>query len=170
MQEEWSLLVKNARKSKKGLELLLSALEPALLAIARSIVGSSDVDDLVQVSRIKIWKSLNSVNQKQTTTIKGFLIIVATNAMKDELRRLKSLDRVIEDVVMSSNLTPPKPVNPGFSGLLYDYVQYIKQTGNFTGAHRAIADKYGISVWTARGRFHAAVAEFIESRKENKIR
>ena len=168
MPTEWKQLVIDAISSDDGFERLIVELEPVLYYIARRMVSDLMVEDLVQLARIKIWMGLSKVNLDRLDTIKQFLINTGANEMKDCIRcrgLLSAKQTGFEDVV-DTIIDKPTQIEM-FTGLLKEYVNYIKMNSTFAGSHQFIAAKYGVSPWVMRGRFHKAVGEFLgESNNE----
>jgi len=158
MPIEWKLLVEEAKNSDIGFEKLIVELEPILYSIARRLANDSMVEDLVQLSRIKIWQSLSSVNLKRSETIKQFLVNTGVNVIKDYLRCQGRFNYANVDEIIVIQPT----CGDVFSGLLGEYLDYIKINSTFAGSHQYLAARYGVSVWVIRGRFHKAVGEFLE--------
>ena len=164
MDQDWIRLVKDARKNNKGFEKLLVELEPVLITAAIRLGGGRPlrIDELMQSARIRIWKSLGKIKLDRPDTIRGFLVIIGVNAMRDDVRlRVRRLMFERGDVDWQ-NLSAAVVSKGLFKGLLLQYEKYIKRTGGFSGAHKYFAKKYGISLWMARLRFHRAVKTYLK--------
>jgi len=164
MANDWIKLVKRAKDSDKDFEALLSRLVPIFIVIAGHLNG--DVDELVQVARVAVWKALPKVKLSKPVTIKGFLLVAGVNKMKDVIRNERrkkttsfdSIDEVVFAYDVCSNIK--------FEGLLQEYNKYISEYGTFQGAHGEIAKRKGVSIWTMRRKFHQAARVFLEELKK----
>lgn len=168
MDRDWAKLVKDAGRTDEGFKKLLCELEPALFIIAGRLSNSRllQMEELVQLARIKIWRSLRRVKLDRPDTIKGLLITVGVNAMRDNIR-LESAKHAVSLDQLGQQLTCATVKSMGlFQGLLLEYENYIRETGGFRGAHKYFAKKYDTSLWTARRGFHIAVAKYLEELNE----
>lgn len=163
MQAEWIQLVKRAKDSDKDFEALISKIEPIFIVVAGHLDG--DISELVQVARIAVWKALPRVKFSKPATIKGFLLVVGVNRMKDVIRSEGRKKAISYDDVDEKAFAVNVPNNVNFEGLLQEYKEYIQQNGKFQGAHREMAKRKGISRWSMRRMFHQAAREFLEELK-----
>jgi len=159
---EWWNLVKWAKTDNKGMEMLLTKLDPIFRATAKQMCAGRMVDDLMQVARIKVWQSLGKVNAKKAETIKQYFTVVGINAMKDELTRHKRRPSVVSCDDVDEAVLAVIPEKEHFDRLLSEYKKYIKQNGSFKGAHKELAGKHDVSVWVMRTMFHRAIKDYIE--------
>lgn len=159
--EDWKNLVERAKDSDKDFEILLSEIEPIFRTVAARLGDSRLAEDLVQSARIGVWMSLGKVDTGRPDTIKQFLIVAGVNRMRDSVRRTRSRPLVIcdtiEKTVMNGN---SKCVT--FSGILLQYLRFVKRTGHFWGAHEYIARVHGISAWIMRRKFRGAVDRYLK--------
>jgi DNA-directed RNA polymerase specialized sigma24 family protein len=155
--------VKEARKSDKGFEVLISKIEPVFIVVAGHLGG--DINELVQVARIKVWRKLPKVKLSKPETIKGFLLVAGVNAMKDTVRYEGRKKTISYDDVDETMLAYDKASDIEFKGLLLQYKKYIRRNGTFQGAHREMAKRKGVSVWSIRREFHQAAKVFLEDLK-----
>lgn len=166
MDRDWVELARKA-KDEDCIAELLSELDPLLFVIATRLIGRlSAVDDLVQVARIKIWKSLKKIDFDRPETVRQLLITTGVNAMRDEIRSIRckfSPTQSNVDWEEFARTLSGLPKSTGlFNGLLLEYEGYIKKTGGFYGAHKHFAKEYKISLWTMRLKFHIVVKKYIE--------
>ena len=160
MPAEWIQLVKRAKDSDKDFEALISKIEPIFIVIAGHLNG--DINELVQVARIAVWKVLSKVNLSKPVTIKGFLIVAGINKMKDVIRNENRRKTISCDDIDETAFAYDACSNIKFEGLLQEYNEYISQNGKFQGAHEEIAKRKGISKWSMRRMFHQAAKQFLE--------
>ena len=163
MANEWIQLVKKAKDSDKDFEALISKIEPVFLVIASHLNG--DINELVQVARIAVWKALPKVKFNKPETIKFFLVVVGVNKMKDVIRGERRKKTVSCDDVDEGVFATNENSNTKFEGLLGEYEKFIIQNGRFCGAHKRLAKKKGISIWSMRRMFHQAAKAFLKELK-----
>jgi len=158
--DNWKQLVLEARNDDAAFEKLIANLETTFYTVAGSLAADSLVDDLVQLAIIRVWQQLGKVNLNQPGTIRRFLIVAGTNAMKSYLCRndpLKNVDRVSLD-----NVVVEPTQNVMFTGLLLEYVEFIRANSTFVGSHKQLAKKHGVSEWTMRNSFNTAAGKFLK--------
>ena len=160
---EWIQLVKKAKNSDKDFEALISKIEPVFLVVAGHLNG--DINELVQVARIAVWKALPKVKLNKPETIRGFLLVTGINKMKDVIRSERRKKTVSCDDVDEEVFAYSIPNNIRFKGLLREYERYIETAGRFRGAHGCLAKRKEISTWTMRRMFHQAAKAFLEELK-----
>ena len=153
---DWLILIKAARNNNSDFKLLLAEIEPVFQIVANHI-GKNLADDLIQVARIKVWKSLHKINLNKPETIKSFLIGVGINEMRDFIRKSRKWPIGICDDTYNSIIAINKQKSIVFNGVLCEYEKHIKINGKFNGAHQHLAKKYKISVKKMRTKFHNAV-------------
>jgi len=160
MPDEWIQLVRKAKDSDRDFEALISKIEPVFLVVAGHMNG--DISELVQVARIAVWNALPKVKLSKPATIRGFLLVAGFNKMKDVIRSERRKRTISCDDVDETVFAYDACSNIKFKGLLQEYNKYIIQNGRFCGAHKCLAKKKGISIWTMRRKFHQAVKLFLE--------
>lgn len=167
MKEEeaqmWRRLVEEAREGDEGLRRLFEALDGVLHAVARG-VASQVVDDAVQMAHIKIWRSLGRVDLTRPGTIRSMLVKVGLNAMRDEVRKwLPAWDAELgmPDDVDFFPARSGSNSDEEFSGVLADYLRYVRENGRFKGAHTYVARIRGVTVSRASALFNEAVRHFV---------
>jgi len=156
----WKQLILEARNSNADFEKLVVNLEVTFYAIARSLASDSLVDDLVQLAIIQVWQKLGKVDLNRNNAIRQFFITVGTNAMRTHLRRsdpLKDVNRV-----SLNHITTKSTRNVVFTGLLSEYVEFIRANSTFVGSHKQLAKEYGVSEWVMRNKFNIAASEFLK--------
>jgi len=161
MPEEWKQLVVEAKNDDIGFERLIVKLEPIFYCVARGLTNDLLIEDLVQLARIKIWQSLSRVDLGRVGTIRQFLVAIGVNAMKDYLHCNIRFNNECASADEVATVIAKPTQGEIFSGLLKEYVNYIKMNSTFAGSHQFLAAKYGVSDWVMRGRFHKAVGEFM---------
>lgn len=160
--KEWISLVKRARIGNEGLQSLLSEVKPILFNIARSWCPRL-AEDLLQAGLIKVWLSLGRVDLNRSDSIRNVLVTTGVYGMRDELRRNIRRERGEVEKITEETLAPlPVQGNHSFKGLLSEYEEYIRATGDFAGAHQYMAKKKRMTITLTRKRFHQAVKEFAE--------
>ena len=163
MSSDWKDLVKRAKSDNADFEGLVSKLEPLFLIIAKHLSGGRLVDDLIQIARIRVWKALPMVDLRRLGTIKQFLITVGVNGMINETKRQsRQLMVSYGDSDNRAVAVAPSEDRYLFRGLLLGYKRYIERNGSFKGAHKYMARKCGVSLWTIRRRFHRTAHQFLE--------
>jgi len=155
-----------ARLGGADFETLLYRVDPIFTIVARSISNNRDVDDLVQIARLAVWKSLDKVKLGKPETIAGYIKKVGINAIKDSVRCNKRHNSKSVDDVDKIILSVKDEDNEMFTGLLKQYVNYIMCFGKFEGSHQYLAIFYRVSVHTQRRRFHIAVAQYLKELEE----
>ena len=159
--KEWKNLIKAARNSDSDFKLLLAEIEPVFQIVANHI-GKNLAEDLVQVARIKVWKSLHKINLNKPETIKSFLVGVGINEMRDFVRKSRKWPTGICDDAYNSIIAVNNQKIVVFSGVLCEYEKHIKINGKFNGAHQHLAKKHKISIKKMRTKFHNAVKKHLE--------
>ena len=168
----WREMVKSALADSDKLEDIYLALKPAMTRLAKKgPVRYSE--DIMQAGRLAVWRKLRLVNRRRAgASIGAFLRTVACNAMRDETRRLLRQDRCqpLADIMSDSQANDHFLTTSGIScdgrqffrdvaelrlsNLLKMYAGYVRQNGHFTGAHKAVAGRLGISIPLATRKFH----------------
>ena len=168
----WQEMVKSAMADPARLADIYLALKPAMTRLVRKgPVRYSE--DIMQAGRLAVWRKLHLVSQRRSgASIGAFLRTVACNAMRDETRRLLRQDRCqpLTDIMSDSQADDHFQTTSGIScdgrqffhamaelrlsPLLRMYAGYVRQNGHFTGAHKSIAGRLGISIPLATRKFH----------------
>ncbi len=152
----------------RAIEPLLEMLEPVLRRIATRL-ASQCVDDAVQQARIRIWRKLHLVDVSRPGTAKAYVMKVAVSAMRDEVRQYLSQHPStvgpIENVEIKDLSLATTDVYE-FDTLLKHYLDYLEETGDFVGAHKAVGEKIGVTTARASTLFHKAARDFILNWKE----
>jgi len=163
----WKNLVAGARRDTGKLHALLGALDRILRGLARRLAGT-EADDALQAAHIAIWQVLPKVDLRRTRGIRAMLITTAVHAMRDERRRHRRQTRGLERPGVSPEaLVEAQPHERAssprvrFTGLLGEYIRYVREHGEFAGAHRYMSRMRGTSLPKATGAFHRAAREFI---------
>ena len=154
-QVDWVQLVKNAKKSSRGLEDLYVALGSAF-GLLLHLCDTKYHDDALQEARLKVWQALNRVDLSRPTEIKAYLGGMVLWGMKDWFRIMgrqrffqvskpetdddESLDYNISEI--SAKTT--KTYQFDYDNILSSYLDFIKETGGFYGAHKYVSKKLGI--------------------------
>ncbi len=157
-----------------GIREVLYLLEPTLYKIikahylARERWNSQDLDDLTQSARIGIWQAIESVDLERPASIRGFLIRSGINKVishiRAELRR-----RRVEVVGLPSEeelIIRPEQIislDLGDNDLLALYLDFIKLTGQFKGAHEYVAQIKGIKKYKLKTLLNKRAAELSEN-------
>ena len=161
-QINWKQIIKTAKETDQGFEELLFILKPKLEMLSYLICVSQLRDDDLQTARIRIWEVLKKVKTNEAGNAEAFLLKCASNAMYKWLRDCRSkevdgnghLDSAIDNSETETKFD--------YLAILALYLDYIRETGSFYGAHKKVAKILGIS-WRSAGRnFKAAAKEFIE--------
>ena len=163
----WKDLVSSARRDVGQFRALLGALDCILRGLARRLAGT-DADDALQAAHIAIWQALPKVDLRRTRGIRAMLITTGVHAMRDERRRHRRQTRGQEMPGMDPTVIaeaqrhePASSPRVRFTGLLGEYARYVRENGEFAGAHRHMARVRGTSLPKATGAFHRAAREFI---------
>ena len=167
-QTSWIRMVQEARVSDIGFEKLLDVLKPRLRGLAFTICSARYQDDAVQMATIKIWKSLGRVNTHNGTNIESYLLKISINAMCSWVMQNKKKSMVQEILetdgggkeMMEIPCKQPLLLLVEHFGILPYYLEYIKQTGTFRGAHKIIAKALGVSPRKTQHDFSVAAEDF----------
>jgi len=174
----WRALVKSALADSSGMEDIYRELSSSMVYLARK-GPVRHAEDILQAGRLAVWNKLRLVSRRRSgASIKAFLRRVALNAMKDETRRLIRQDRcypltdIISDSQADGHFQGANYITCDgrqfflamaelrFSNLLKMYASYIRKNGHFAGAHKAVAEKLGISIPLITRRFHAHASKW----------
>lgn len=129
---------------------ILRLLEPILhKIIKRNFLAmerwdSQDVDDIMQQARIGIWRAIAHVDLDQPNSVRGFLVVAAKNNaisfVRKELRRQRSEFVGLPEEAWG--IVQPEQImylDLDDNDLLAMYLDYIKWSGGFKGAHDHVA-------------------------------
>ena len=159
-------IVEQSQKDDAGLNYLLEIISPVLNGMARKHFPAI-ADDAFQNALIMIWKKIGKVDTSRTDgEIRGYLIQTGYRAMQDTWRKFARQNTEShvedEDQLQQAKLTQEyaEEATIEFSGLLQDYLEYVDQTGDISGAHTAIARKNDCSIAKQTREFHKAAREF----------
>jgi len=160
----WRRLILAARRDERNLPALLERLRPILGGLARRLAWRF-ADDALQAAHVAIWRALPQVDADRTRGLRSMLVTTAINAMRDEGRRLAFQTRDIRlpgRGIAAALADRPAPDGPPveFTGLLADYLDYVRTHGEFAGAHLHMARRLGLSISSATAAFHRAAREF----------
>jgi len=167
-QTSWIRMVQEARVSDVGFEKLLDVLKPRLRGLAFTICSARYQDDAVQMATIKIWKSLGKINTHNGTNIESYLLKISINAMCSwvmQNKRKTMVQEVLETdgsgkEMMEISCKQLLLLSVDHCGILTHYLEYIRQTGTFRGAHKAIAKVLGVSPRKTQHDFSVAAEDF----------
>jgi len=160
-------MIEKAKRSDKEFEPLLKLLKPELDFLSHLICVSRFKEDALQMARIRIWHSLKKINTNNEAKAKAYLLKVATNAMCRWVSKHKSPSHVLveadSDVIIDGFIEPSKfETLFDYLGILSQYLVYVKETGDFHGAHRGVAKKLNRPVVSVTREFKLAAKEFIQ--------
>lgn len=145
---DWVQLVREAKKSNKGLERLYEELAPAF-GYLNLLCNPTYLEEAKQEARIRIWKHLKKVDFLRSTKIKAYLCSLIMWASQDALKIYRK-QHFYTGIGHREYTNVPQKVCPecpfDFDGLLLDYLEYIRENGTFTGAHTHFAREAGYSV------------------------
>lgn len=157
MATDWQGIMELVLEDDQNFNILSTALEPYLKRIA-SAIAYQIKDDAIQAAHIAIWRKLDKVDMTRPKSIRGILLAIGVNAIRDEVRRhirSKEMSGVTFDVVSFHE-------GHDFEGLLSEYVDYIRIHGTFEGSHTAIARKHKRSEATIRTQFYREANKHFE--------
>ncbi|MCK5016069.1 MAG: hypothetical protein KAS32_03270 [Candidatus Peribacteraceae bacterium] len=164
----WVKKVRGAKKSEQGMTDFFKAVDPLLRRIAIGITSEAFRADVMQAGRVKIWKNFSKLDLTRPKTLKHIIIRIGVQGMRDEVRKQLIKSKIIiepvdvfEIVDMFTKVGNTKHYY--FKGLLKKYEDYIVKTGSFKHAHKTIAKQDGVTIPTARRRFHLAAKEFLKN-------
>ena len=156
------ILVSAKGGDKAAVEAVLAALEPTLRRMACKIARYLDQDDVMQMARIKIWHEINTIDLARWRRVPGYLLWIAANEMREEVRRDKVRRPVnFTDVSLTPTgerkrgsegerdyITPVRsapPVVPptesldrALSNVLRQYLKHIRLMATMRGAHTVL--------------------------------
>ncbi|MBI5724583.1 MAG: sigma-70 family RNA polymerase sigma factor [Planctomycetes bacterium] len=168
----WRELVIKARCGPRDIDSLLSALAPVINGMAKRLAPWC-MDDAIQAARVSVWKCLPWVQtDRPDAAIRQMLVTTAINAMRDEVRRQLRRERVqateqdyMETIAdsgasMSASEFIDALAELRLCNLLKMYAWHVRRCGTFTGAHRAIARRKGLSISATTEMFHTAAARW----------
>lgn len=156
----------------KNFRRLYSEAEPMVRAVIYQIHGSTQLDDLVQESFIKIWKGLSSF--KGESAIKSWIYRIAVNTALDAARERSRRAENVE-----SDLSHIESGGSSSAQALEARDQVAKALHKLSDDHRAvavlaliherpleeIAEALSVSLGTVKSRLHYAkenLREFLE--------
>lgn len=165
---DWVQLVKEAKKSSRGLERLYKKLNRAF-GYLNVLCGRAYVEEAKQEARIRIWKHLDKVDFSRPTEIKAYLCSLIMWASQDSLR-VYNKQHFYTRVGHDEYVNIPHKVCPEcsfeFDGLLQEYLTYIQRNGTFQGASSYFAKRKGVTSSRFSQMFRQASNSWI---KRNKV-
>ena len=165
---DWVQLVKDAKKSSRGLERLYKELKPAF-GYLYVLCSPAFVAEAKQEARIRVWKHLDKVDLSRSTEIKAYLCSLIMWAMQDALR-IYYKQHFYRGIGSEEYSNIPQEVCPEcsfeFEGLLKEYLIYIQENGKIQGASSHFAKKKGVTSSRFSQMFRQASNSWI---KKNKV-
>jgi DNA-directed RNA polymerase specialized sigma24 family protein len=143
MSKELVKLVKLAKQGNNdAITRILDDLKPVLIKIACGLTNRRPVDWIVQDGLVGVWLSLKNVNIERPQTMRAFMTKSGVNHMK---KSIISLDRVHKYSNNNNSIIFDESDVDHFSGLLGEYVKYIKEIGSMHGSHAHLARVHGMT-------------------------